>query len=600
MSRSKHFRAGGILLAASMLFAQFSTMPISASDVTGDDISKCNYILRYDSGLAVTRSAGAVVTLEDIGIPSSQLANASQVWIDISVDTSSGKPIMPAYGYYAPGSGEYDWYSDGVWIQNPTANMTLALDTSAEFPMVDAENLEFQVWGEEGDTVDGYTINAVGILTGDGGSIGVMTRKGDVTDDKSVNLADVIALNKYLTGESGELAAAANGDLDRNNRLNAKDLTLLKRGLLDGSLGGSSESGETAMEFVSHLKLGWNLGNTLDSWGNGYSSPTQAETQWGNPVTTKAMVTAVKNAGFNTIRIPVTWGDKANNSSYTIDSAWMNRVQEVVDYAIDQDMYVILNMHHDNDIISNGGYFYPDQAHLSNSLTFVSSIWTQIATRFEGYDSHLIFETLNEPRLVGNTYEWYLNMNDSTCVQAVDCVNQLNAAALSAIRATGGNNAKRFVMMPGYAAACSAETINGIVLPNDDHLIVSIHAYTPYDFALSLTGTSSWNESSGTGDIIANFERVKSKFLNNGIPVIVGEFGALNKNNESTRAAWAKYYVSKADSYGIPCVWWDNNYFTAATGSNSGESFGLINRSSLSVQFPSIMQAMVEASANRG
>ncbi|MBQ8921452.1 MAG: cellulase family glycosylhydrolase [Oscillospiraceae bacterium] len=589
MKKHMLHRLGGAVTAAGMLLAALSAVPsASAADLTGKDISTCNYV--YDAGGAkLSQGKPYEMKLETIGVSATE--NVTEVWLSFNADTSSGLPTMPAFGYTAPGYNEDNWYQDGIWLEHPTAQMTVVFPIPDGYPL--SNDFQFQLWGDEGESLSEVTVNAVGIKTGDGSSIGTVTRRGDVNDDKTVTVADPVALAKFLLG-AGELAAPANGDLDGNNRLNAVDLTILKRGLMNGTLGGSTDTGETAMEFVSHMKLGWNLGNTLDATVNSYTTPGAAETSWGCPFTTKAMIDCVKNAGFNTIRIPVTWGEKCSGSDFKIDDAWMNRVQEIVDYAISDDMYVILNIHHDNTQRGNNAYFYPDQSHYDNSVKFITSVWTQVANRFESYDNHLVFETLNEPRLVGTSNEW----NGGTS-EARKIVNEYNAAALKAIRATGGNNTKRFVMMPGYAASSSAVAINDIVLPDDDHLIVDIHGYAPYDFALNRTGTDSWNQSSGSYEIVSIFEAAKSKFLSKGIPVVIGEFGALNKSNEGTRATWAKYYVETADSYGIPCVWWDNNQFFDSRYQD-GEAFGLIDRGSLSIKFPQIMSAMVEASKNRG
>jgi endoglucanase len=588
MNKQRLHRIGGAVTAAGMLLTAVSSLPsVSAADLTGKDISTCNYT--YDAGVTLKQGTPYEVKLETIGVPATE--KVSEVWIDLAADVSSGLPTMPAFGYDAPGYNDENWYQEGLWMENPTSQMTVVFSIPEEYPL--SNSFQFQLWGEAGKSLPEVVINTIGIKTGESGNLGPVTRRGDLNDDKKVDISDVVALAKFLIG-AGEIAAPANADLDGNSRINAIDLTILKRGLMNGTFGGSTDTGETAMEFVSHMKLGWNLGNTLDSTVTSYSSPSAAETAWGCPFTTKAMIDTVKNAGFNTVRIPVTWGEKCSGNDFTIDSAWMNRVQEVVDYAIDDGMYVILNIHHDNEQRGNNAYFYPDQSHYDNSIKFITSVWKQVATRFESYDNHLVFETLNEPRLVGTSNEW----NGGTS-EARKIVNEYNAAALKTIRETGGNNEKRFVMMPGYAASSSAVAVNDIVLPNDDHLIVDIHGYAPYDFALNRTGTDQWNQNSGSYDIVSIFELAKSKFLSKGIPVVIGEFGAMNKSNESTRATWAKYYTETASSYGIPCVWWDNCQFFDSRY-QLGEAFGLINRKNLSVEYPQIMNAMVEGTKNRG
>lgn len=586
MRKNFGFRAAGLLAAASLILTQLAALPVQAAgEQTGKDIKTCDHVITYD-GEGKTLERGVVLdySIGDFGADATSVI--SEVWLNIACDTEKKLPTMPAFGYSAPGCGEYDWYGDGCWLAEPGADVTVILKPDAEYAIPGA--FQVQLWGEEGESLDSVQLKAIGIVTGTRDNLGVQTRKGDVNDDKTVTVADAIELSKYLT-EGVQVKAPANADLNKDNKLTAVDLTLLKRGLINGDYN-KTVTDVTAMEFVSNIKLGWNLGNTLDSTVQSYSSPSAAETAWGCPTTTKAMIDTVKAAGFNCVRLPVTWGEKVSGDDYKIDDAWLNRVQEIVDYVIDNDMYCIVNIHHDNDKRGNGGYFYPDKENYDRSVKFISSVWTQVANRFESYSDHLIFETLNEPRLVGTSDEW-----NGGNAEARKIVNEYNAAGLKAIRATGGNNEKRFVMMPTYAANCDVAT-NDMVLPDDPHLIVDLHGYAPYDFALNMTGTDKWDAASGSNAIVQIFENAKRKFLDNGIPVIIGEFGAMNKENEDTRAEWAKYYVGTAKKYGIPCVWWDNNYF-ADSRNGQGESFGLINRNALKVEYPKIMAAMNEAIA---
>lgn len=585
MRKYGKLRAAGLFSAMSLLLAQLTAMPAQAAgELTGKDISTCDYVITYEGGKTLERGVTLDYTIGDFGADAASVI--SEIWLNISCDTDKKLPTMPAVGYSAPGCGEYDWYGDGLWMAQPSANATVILKPSEEYAI--PGSFQIQLWGEEGESLDSVTLNAIGIVTGTRDNLGVMTRKGDVNNDKTVSVADAVGLSKFLT-EGIMVDAPANGDLDRNNKLTAVDLTLLKRGLINGDYENNAAD-MTAMEFVSNIKLGWNLGNTLDSTVSAYSTPFAAETAWGCPFTTKEMIDTVKAAGFNCVRIPVTWGEKVSGDDYKIDEAWLNRVQEVVDYVIDNNMYCIVNIHHDNSKRTSGGYFYPDKENYDRSVKFITSVWTQVATRFEGYSDHLIFETLNEPRLVGTSDEWNGGNADARKI-----VNEFNAAGLSAIRATGGNNAKRFVMMPTYAANCDVAT-NDMVLPDDDHLIVDLHGYAPYDFALNMSGTNEWNQNSGSSAIVQIMTNAKAKFIDKGIPVIIGEFGAMNKENEDTRAAWAKYYVSTAKQYGIPCIWWDNNYFEDSRNGN-GESFGLINRNACKVEYQKIMDAMNEAVA---
>ena len=248
-------------------------------------------------------------------------------------------------------------------------------------------------------------------------------------------------------------------------------------------------NGNTATELVSFIGTGWNLGNTLDAIGGG-NSPS-SETSWGNPKTTKAMIDAVKAQGFSAVRVPVSWGNHTTGDNFTIDSKWLARVKEVVAYCIDNDMYVILNIHHD----TSTQYYYPSSEYKERSVKFVNSIWTQVAKYFKDYDQKLIFETLNEPRLAGTGDEWWFDVNypNNAVRDSISAINALNQTAVDAIRAAGGKNTDRCIMVPGYGASIDGCTTSTFKLPDDstpNRLIVSVHAYTPYNFALNANGTA--------------------------------------------------------------------------------------------------------------
>ena len=195
-----------------------------------------------------------------------------------------------------------------------------------------------------------------------------------------------------------------------------------------------------AFTFVKEMKIGWNLGNTLDAsdctW---LDDELKYESAWCGVITTPGLITAVKEAGFNTIRIPVSWHNHVSGEDFAISEVWMARVKEVVDMAINEGLYVILNIHHDVD----AAYYYPTAEHLDTSKHYVSSVWKQIAEKFADYDEHLIFETLNEPRMIGSNYEWWIDPNNESCKDAIACINELNQTALDTIRATAGNNPLR-------------------------------------------------------------------------------------------------------------------------------------------------------------
>ncbi|MDE6600187.1 MAG: glycoside hydrolase family 5 protein [Oscillospiraceae bacterium] len=329
-------------------------------------------------------------------------------------------------------------------------------------------------------------------------------------------------------------------------------------------------------ELVKEIKVGWSLGNTLDSNGG---TGVDSETSWGNILTTKEMITTVKDAGFNIIRIPTTWGIHMDENN-VVDEAWMNRVQEVVDYAYSQDMFVILNIHHEE----WHDPYYETEAEATEKL---KALWTQIGTRFAGYNEKLIFEGLNEPRKRNTGVEW--NGGDE---EGRDVVNHFNAAFVETIRGLGGNNAKRHLMIPGYAASSMDSALKAIKVPEgDDKIIISVHAYTPYAFALSddFAARKFSPDDPSANDIIYLMDTLKTTFIDKGTPVIIGEFGARAKANEDIRAEWATFYVSKAKEIGVPCLWWDNGAF-----SGNGENFGILNRSSCTWEYPVIVEGLMK------
>ncbi len=335
--------------------------------------------------------------------------------------------------------------------------------------------------------------------------------------------------------------------------------------------------GLTATELVAEMTTGWNLGNSLDSEAAGL----EAETAWNNPKTTKAMIDAVVARGFDVIRIPVTWNEHMGEGpDYTVDEAWMDRVQEVVNYAIDNDVYVILNAHHEEP------WRIPDNEHIDAVDEQHQALWRQIAERFKDYGDKLIFEGLNEPRIEGGVNEW----NGGT-EEGRRCIDRLNQSFIDVVRATGGNNETRLLLVTTFATQAVSQAINDVAIPDDDYVAFSIHAYTPYAFTYHSGETWELYNWDGTriSEIEGVFSGLKSAFLDKGIPVIITEYGAVNKFysdeqqeetgelvNEAEVVKWVTDYLTIAKSYGIPCVWWDNNEYIS-----SGELFGIFDRDNM-------------------
>jgi len=334
----------------------------------------------------------------------------------------------------------------------------------------------------------------------------------------------------------------------------------------------------TAVQLVSEIKIGWNLGNSLETapltgtsqywakdgeWSTFSANPTvaQMETAWYSPITTKTTITALKNAGFNAIRIPVSWL-KAADSNQNIRADWMARVVEVVNYAVENDMYIILNSHHDemeHFDLSNKG--------VESSLIKYKKMWEQIAFTFRNYDEKLIFEAFNEPRNSAKEPNEWTGLKES-----YNNLNKHYQAFVDIVRASGGNNDKRFLMVTPFAAFSRAGEINGLVIPKDtvqNKIIVSIHMYYPHNFT-SDSGTDTWskNKKNDTKPITDGIDLAYNTFVKKGIPVIIGEFGTVDKNNNtSARTEWSEFVASYAKNKSMPCFYWDD-----------GDTYSIFNR----------------------
>jgi len=338
----------------------------------------------------------------------------------------------------------------------------------------------------------------------------------------------------------------------------------------------------TAIDYFRDNKLtvGWNLGNSLDAHQNGKGG----ETNWGNPAINQALLNGVKAAGFNLLRLPVTWmGHIGDAPSYTIDPARLARVAEVVDMAHNAGLVVIINLHHDGATQSkdseagwlsiNKSLAKPaDKAAITAKFT---RVWEQIADQFKDYDNWLIFEGFNELHDGG----WYWAQRNVPQNQ-YDLVNEWNQVFTNTVRKAGGKNANRFLVIPGYCTGPEALLNANFKLPTDSasgRQIVSFHYYRPDDFALN-GKVATWGTSSEKSAIDSLFGRMKTAFIDKNIPVIIGETGPV-KNNANTdqarqsRIAYAAYMFGKAKENGLVPVYWDNGVY-----SGGGEKFGLFNR----------------------
>ncbi|SCW35300.1 Glucan-binding domain-containing protein (YG repeat) [Ruminococcaceae bacterium YRB3002] len=355
---------------------------------------------------------------------------------------------------------------------------------------------------------------------------------------------------------------------------------------------------KTARETVDAIGAGWNLGNTLDSYGSWISSSGGAaayETAWGNPKTTKAMIDSVKAQGFNAIRIPVTWAQHIDSNG-NVDSSWMARVREVVNYCYNDGLYVILNVHHDTG--ETGGdkvsWIKADNSVYSSTKAKFAGLWKSIANEFKDYGDHLLFEGYNE--MLDKNNSW----NTPSSSASYSAVNSYAQLFVDTVRSTGGNNANRNLIVNTYVASIYQAALDNFAIPSDSvsgHLICEVHCYDPWAF----TGTSStvtWTSvhknfsSSDKSEIDTIMKRLKSFSDNRGVPVIIGEYGAEYKGNDDQIALYASYFIKAAGSRGIKCFLWDNGKYKT---SGEGE-YCIFNRSSLKWK-TGISSAIVNAAA---
>lgn len=347
-------------------------------------------------------------------------------------------------------------------------------------------------------------------------------------------------------------------------------------------------TGCTAKTIVDDMGLGWNLGNTFDATGGNRANIYSQETSWGNPKVTPELIKAVHDRGFKTIRIPVTWNNHIiKDGSYTINPEFLARIKEVVDYAYDLDMYIILNLHHEAWL--NIKTLDKDYAKVGEEL---EAVWAQIADYFADYDQHLIFEGMNEPRMAGSDVEWSGNQ------EAYKAVNYLNQIFAFTVRNTKkGHNDERCLMIPGYAASSNLDILKTISIPTFEgeavkNIIISVHCYNPYNFCLSdeMYEFDPTNKNH-TSSIDTLFKNLEELFLFNDIPVVIGETSATEKNNTEQRENWAGYMGKKSFEYGIPIVLWDNGH----NGHSGGECHAWILRSKCEWNYTTVVNKLFEA-----
>ena len=390
---------------------------------------------------------------------------------------------------------------------------------------------------------------------------------------------------------------------------------LLLAGVMTAAVAGcgknsDSEAKDTAKKWTEldqtqiteAMGLGWNLGNQLEASSGGLPS----ETCWGNPEITKELIDTIKAQGFKTVRIPVSYLDMIGDGpDYKIDTDWLDRVQEVVDYVVNNDMFAIVNMHGD-------GYYTVDHSWLlcaedDDKQTEIKDkygkVWTQIADRFKDYDQHLIFESMNEE---------FNNDYGKPDEKAYDNINAYNQIFVDSVRATGSNNEKRWLLLPGWNTNIeyTAGDDYNFKIPTDKgckadgkRIMISVHYYDPFNFTIdeNKTAKTQWGKYAvknydnwGQEDYVdSQMALLNEKFVSQGYPVVIGDFGAQDKTEKFAdynefRRYWSEYLIKAAKKNGVVCVYWDNGY-------NGNKGFGIINRFDYTITQPDLIAGMMRA-----
>ncbi|OOV17199.1 dihydroxy-acid dehydratase [Flavobacterium sp. LM4] len=351
--------------------------------------------------------------------------------------------------------------------------------------------------------------------------------------------------------------------------------------------------GSDAKTIASKIKIGWNIGNTMEATGG--------ETAWGNPKVTKALIDLVKAKGFNAVRIPCSWNQYlANSTTAQIKSDWMNRVKEVVKYCNDNGMYCIVNVHWDGGWLENNITVAKQAENNEKQKAF----WEQIATSLRDFNGLLLFASANEP-----------NVDNAEQMAVLKSYHQ---TFIDAVRSTGGKNAYRTLIIQGPGTDITKTNQLMTSLPTDKlagRMMVEVHYYAPWQFA-GLTQDESWGKmfyywgngfksTTDTGRnatwgeesaVTADFKLMKTQFVDKGIPVILGEFGAIRRStltgdnltkHLASRAYYLKYVVQQAKANGLVPFYWDE-------GSMTNNGFGIINRTNNTVFDTKALNALMD------
>ncbi len=522
------------------------------------------------------------------------------------------------------------------WITISKGSTSPALSVTP-FTLKVAENTELADRSANITFSDGKNSKSVSVVQAAASGIVIKTQSFDVPAEGG-EISVQLSANADYSFEIGAFwitsasTRASMADFTEKFTVAANATPAKRSGTIIFSVGGKSETvtvnqaaGETssgidktAAQVAAAMYPGWNLGNTMEGGDNGNSWKNigiSSETSWQSTKTTQEIISLVKANGFRSVRIPCAWvmGHITDAENCTIDPAWMARVKEVVDYCITEGLYVIVNQHWDGGWMEHDGF--TEKADVNTKKNQLIKIWTQIATEFRDYDEHLLFGGLNEPG-VGGKY------NDGGSLVSVDKMSERLAiyeqAFIDAVRATGGNNTTRVLIVQGPNTnidnTCDNNYIPKISDSVSDRLMMEVHFYDPYQFT-GLDADADWgkvyyywgkgNKGSDSSRVCpdkynedyvsAQMKKMRTNFVEKGYPVLIGEFGANQRftpGKDAAHDASIKAYYKAVTKYSIEngCVpmAWDTNY-------TSYPSMTIFNRAACKVYNDNMLSGIKDA-----
>lgn len=368
-----------------------------------------------------------------------------------------------------------------------------------------------------------------------------------------------LAASCVLTGCGGKTEEEKNSSSEAQKADSKQEIQTSDDGSISEEL--------TALELAKKMGNGINLGNTMEAYGHGSFAPDsetrQFETLWGQPVTTQEMIDGMKAAGFDSLRIPIAWTNAMDYESgdYTISETYLDRVEEIINYGLNADMYVIINDHWD------GGWWgmfgSASEETRTKAMDMYTSMWTQIAERYGDYSDKLIFESANEE--LGDRLNDKDIASDSGTLSQNECyekTNEINQTFVDLIRSTGGNNAQRFLLIAGYNTDIMMTCDDRFKMPTDsakDKLLLSVHYYTPWDYC-GMDNVLHWGSVADYDEQNQLFEML-TKFTDKGYGVVIGEYAVLAKGStpKTDTDKFTSNLLNNCDLYGYVPMLWDCN-----------------------------------------